>query len=173
LEQRVRMATKDDADAIGMIHVRAWQAAYRGIMPDDYLDGLQAEDRVAMWRAEIANPRPDQHLRVITVGGEVVGFANSGPEGDPATDRETGELYAINVDPDHWSRGLGRVLLRDVTAGLADAGYRTAVLWVAVENKRARDLYESEGWLADTPPREAEVFDVTVTEMRYRRQLDV
>jgi hypothetical protein len=60
-----------------------------------------------------------------------------------------------------------------VTAGLADAGYRTAVLWVAVENKRARDLYESEGWLADTPPREAEVFDVTVTEMRYRRQLYV
>jgi hypothetical protein len=30
----------DDADAIAPVHVRSWQAAYRGFMPDEVLDGL-------------------------------------------------------------------------------------------------------------------------------------
>ena len=29
------------------VHVRSWQVAYRGLFPDDYLDGLRAEDRLA------------------------------------------------------------------------------------------------------------------------------
>ena len=61
------------------------------------------------------------------------------------SDGETGELYAINLDPDHWGRGLGRALLAEVTRGLADVGYHSAVLWVATGNERARRLYESEG----------------------------
>ena len=32
----VRHARVDDALALGLVHVRAWQAAYRGQMPDDY-----------------------------------------------------------------------------------------------------------------------------------------
>lgn len=47
----VRDATADDADALGVLHVRAWQAAYRGAMPDDYLDGLNAADRAELWQA--------------------------------------------------------------------------------------------------------------------------
>ena len=32
----VRRATAADAPAMGRAHVRAWRAAYRGHMPDDY-----------------------------------------------------------------------------------------------------------------------------------------
>jgi hypothetical protein len=32
----VRPATLPDAPAMGRVHVQAWQAAYRGHMPDDY-----------------------------------------------------------------------------------------------------------------------------------------
>ena len=38
------MAIADTA-AVGEVHVRAWQTAYRDVMPDDYLDGLQPEER--------------------------------------------------------------------------------------------------------------------------------
>ena len=41
----VRPATVADAPAMGQLVVRAWQAAYRGQMPDDYLNGLRAEER--------------------------------------------------------------------------------------------------------------------------------
>ncbi len=41
--------TLEDAPRVGEVHVRAWQATYRSVMPDDYLDGLRAEDRADMW----------------------------------------------------------------------------------------------------------------------------
>jgi ribosomal protein S18 acetylase RimI-like enzyme len=166
----IRSARLGDADAMGLVHVRAWQAVYRGVMPDDYLDGLQADDRAEMWRRGLTRSRSDQQLTVIEVDGAVVGFAASGRESDEQTDGETGELYAINLDPEHWGEGLGRALLRHVTRALANTGFRTAVLWVVPENERARGLYESEGWLDDNLSRKADVLGVTVTEMRYRRQ---
>src|SRR5919107_604708 len=49
----VRPATVADAPAMGRVHVRAWQAAYRGQMPDAYLDGLRPEQRAAGWEAAL------------------------------------------------------------------------------------------------------------------------
>ena len=36
----VRVADFDDAAGIGDVHVVGWRSAYRGILPDDYLDGM-------------------------------------------------------------------------------------------------------------------------------------
>lgn len=169
----IRKAQIQDSEDMGSIHVRAWQAAYRGIMPNDYLDGLRAEDRSAMWRRSFANPPPGQQLRVVLVGEEVAGFAEFGLEESESPGPDVGQLYAINLDPSHWGRGLGRALLREVTQALADSDYRYAVLWVAPENVRARGLYESEGWIDDGSSQNAEVLGVTVQEMRYRRRLAI
>ena len=36
---RIRAAVDTDAGDLGAVHVRAWEAAYRGgLMPDEYLD---------------------------------------------------------------------------------------------------------------------------------------
>ena len=45
---RIREAEPKDARAIAEIHVRSWQAAYRGQLADDYLDELKVEDRLEM-----------------------------------------------------------------------------------------------------------------------------
>ena len=171
VDHTIRAATVGDCDAIGAVHVHAWQAAYRGVMPDDYLDGLHADDRATMWRRHFANPRPEQMLTVIVDHGEVVGFAASGPEAGDSARSDVGELYAINLDPPSWGKGLGRALLRDVTAALVAAGYQSAVLWVEPSNVRARSLYESEGWVDDDIARGQEMLGVMVSEVRYRRGL--
>jgi ribosomal protein S18 acetylase RimI-like enzyme len=166
----IRYAQLADADRIGVIQVHAWQAAYRGVMPDAYLDELDVDDRAAYWRRQVLALLPGQRLKVIVDDGVVVGFAAAGPEHDGQA-AGVGELYAINLDPQVWGRGLGRALLRDVTAELAGLGYREAVLWVVPQNDRARRLYESEEWRNDHVRRDDEVFGVVVPEMRYRRRL--
>jgi len=166
----IRQARPDDADRIGAIQVLAWQAAYRGVMPDAYLDDLDPDDRAGYWRGQVLALRPDQRLEVVVDDGGVVGFAAAGPEHDGGT-AGVGELYAINIDPQAWGRGLGRALLRDMTAELTGLGHREAVLWVVPQNDRARRFYESEGWSDDDVRREDEVFGVVVPEMRYRRPL--
>jgi ribosomal protein S18 acetylase RimI-like enzyme len=164
----IREAVEADANAMGHLHVRAWQSAYRGVMPDEYLDGLQADDRIAMWQSHIS--RTDlPPLLVAVVADEVVGFAVFGDERSASA--SCGELYAINLDPAHWGKGIGRVLLRQVTQALVAMGYTEAVLWVEPDNERARALYESEGWVADGGVSTEEILGVTVTDIRYRKPL--
>ncbi len=165
----IRDAVVEDAVAMGRLHVRAWQHAYRGVMPDEYLDGLQPDERVTMWAGRIGRADLPPVL-VAVVADEVVGFAAFGAE-EPPTSPSCGELYAINLDPDRWGRGIGRVLLHSVTQALTDLGFDEAVLWVVPENERARGLYESEGWVADGGRATEEILGVTVTDIRYRRPL--
>jgi ribosomal protein S18 acetylase RimI-like enzyme len=167
----IRPASVDDADAVGEVHVRAWQSAYRGVMPDDYLDGLQAQDHATRWREHLTAPSSDGHPLVVVDDHRVVGFASVGPARDSDAPSDIGQLYAINLDPEVWGRGLGRALLRVATDRLRELGYVEAVLWVVPDNQRARRLYESEGWSDDDLRRDDEVFGVVVSEMRYRRLL--
>ncbi len=166
----IRHAVEGDADAMGRLHVRAWQSAYRGVMPDEYLDGLQPDERITMWRGRIS--RTDlPPLLVAVVAGEVAGFAAFGAEQSTTGSTGCGELYAMNLDPPHWGKGIGRALLRQATEALGALNYHEAVLWVVPENIRARTLYESEGWVADGAASTEEILGVIVTDIRYRTEL--
>lgn len=167
----IRVAAVEDAPAMGEIHVRAWRAAYRGIMPGDYLDELRAEDRSDLWRRVIEAGRPAARRVVIESSGEVVGFAAYGVERGTIGDPAVGELYAINIDPENWRKGFGRVMLRHVTTELSDLGFSAAVLWVVSENARARRFYELAGWQPDGTERVDTLQGVTVNEVRYVRTL--
>lgn len=164
-----RAPTPEDAEALGAVHVHAWQAAYRGgLMPDDYLDSLSAEERAEMWRTALEQPPGPRRSRFVveSTSGSVVGFILVGPEGgDDGT--LVGELFAINVDPDHWGTGAGRALHDAGIEALRDAGFDRAVLWVHPDNARARSFYESLGWQSDDVTRQAEVLGVEVPELRY------
>jgi GNAT superfamily N-acetyltransferase len=164
----IRPATVQDAPALGRLHVRAWQAAYRGQMPEDYLDGLRPEERAAGWERSLRRDRDRDPVLVAQQEDRVVGFAVMGAAEDP---QGAGELYAINVDPDHWGTGAGRALLATAEAELARLGYVQAVLWVLPGNARARRFYEVAGWTTDGAQRTTEVLGVVVPEVRYQRRL--
>jgi ribosomal protein S18 acetylase RimI-like enzyme len=137
-------------------------------MPDDFLDGLRPEERAASWERRLHRERDPGPLLVAEDDGRVVGFALLGPAQDPD---DGGQLYAINVDPDHWGMGAGRALLAAAQAELARLGYAEAVLWVLPGNARARRFYELAGWADDGAQRTGEAWGVVFTEVRYRRRL--
>jgi GNAT superfamily N-acetyltransferase len=165
VEPTVREPVVTDADALGAIHVRAWQAAYRnGLMPDDYLDALSAAERAEMWRTALSTPPRTGVTRLVAeVDAKVVGFALVGPDTD---DGAFGELYALNVDPDRWGLGAGASLLAAGVDALRSAGFHHAVLWVHPGNDRARAFYAAHGWIDDGRARPQEVLGVEVPEVR-------
>ncbi len=61
-----------------------------------------------------------------------------------------GELLmdGIAVDADHRSKGVGRLLLREIAAVARELGDNTIRLDVVDTNPRARQLYEREGFVA-------------------------
>lgn len=154
----LRPAVPADAPAVARVHVRAWQAGYRGLMPAEYLDGLRPEDRAARYTFG----RPDgPRTTVALLDGTIVGFSTiNGPL-----------LAALNVDPDAWSRGVGRALIAQARADLAAAGVTEANLWVLVGNTRAERFYTRDGWTTDGTRRSETVWGITVDEIAYRRRL--
>src|SRR6267378_4296634 len=102
----LREATRADARAIADIHVTAWRAAYRDLMPQSYLESLSIDERARMWEKTIARPGPAQ-LALAELDGELAGFCLYGPTRDrEATD--VAEIYAVNVRPARWRQGAGR-----------------------------------------------------------------
>ena len=168
----VRPAIVADAPAMGRLHVLSWQAAYRDLIPADYLDSLDIHQRTEHWRWMVSRRLEHAPLLVAVVGDEVVGFTGFGPVLDADSERPTtGQLYGIDVRPDRWGRGVGRALLAAAHSGLAERGHDSALLWVLPGNQRARSVYEHYGWRHDGAERTADVFGVTVPEVRYRRRL--
>jgi hypothetical protein len=56
----VRDADPEDAEQIAIIHVHSWQAAYRGLLPQEYLDRLDpaivSHDGGAGWPTRTGPP---------------------------------------------------------------------------------------------------------------------
>lgn len=146
---RIREARPQDAGVLGRIHVRAWQAAYRGQLSDEYLDGLSVEDRTEQWHASLASKRAGWRTWVIEEGGEVAGWATTGPSDDADADDRTAEVYAIYLEPERIGTGVGRALFAHAVEDLRVRGFRTATLWVLKTNAPARRFYEIAGWYAD------------------------
>jgi hypothetical protein len=53
LEIQRRRATPQDAAALAAVEVRCWRAAYRGLMPDSFLDTLCQTEKTAAWRQNL------------------------------------------------------------------------------------------------------------------------
>jgi GNAT superfamily N-acetyltransferase len=163
----LRPADPADSNEVAGVHVRSWQVGYRGILPDEYLDGLRAEDRAS--RYTFADLDPSRPATIVAVGqGAICGFATTGPARE-ADVRGSGELYALYVDPARWGEGVGRALMAAAREHLAHAGFTEAVLWVLVGNERAERFYRIDAWVPDGSRRNTEVWGAAADEVRYRR----
>jgi GNAT superfamily N-acetyltransferase len=168
----VRAAVVEDAEQIADVHVRSWQAGYRGLLPQDYLDGLDPAARVPARRQLLeASDLPRTGTLVAADDGQVVGFAHVGPSRDEDADSSVGEVFAIYLAPGAWGKGHGRELMAAALADLVQAGYRQATLWVLEPNARARRFYEAAGFRPDGASMEDDSRGFPLAEIRYRRAL--
>jgi ribosomal protein S18 acetylase RimI-like enzyme len=168
---RIREAESRDARAIAEVHVRSWQAAYRGQLTDEYLDGLSVEDRLEQHRRSLEEPRAEWRTWVADDEGRVTGFAVTGPSEDADAEPSTGEVYAIYLEPDRVGTGLGRELFEHAVADLRDRGFSAVTLWVLETNERARGFYEAAGWRADGTETNERVDCEMRPTVRYRVEL--
>lgn len=106
----VRVATVDDAEAVAAVHVRSWQHAYGGLLPDAYLDALSVERRRDIWSRILAETDlPRTGAFVLQAGLEVIGFIHVAPARDddlPASTEEVTALTSRQV-PGAWVAGAG------------------------------------------------------------------
>lgn len=160
--------THDHIDQLAQVHTRSWQVGYRGQLPQDLLDELEPARRAEMWRRWLDREGDDLLAFVARDEHEqVIGFTASGEPRDDDVPTTCGELYAIYVEPDRWSGGIGTELLTTTTDALREAGYDRATLWVLSSNQRSRRFYERHGWEPDGREKVEPWGDSELHEVRY------
>jgi ribosomal protein S18 acetylase RimI-like enzyme len=140
----IRAAVESDAQGVARVHVETWQAAYRGVVPDAYLDSLSIDKREQVWRESIRAGIPE--LWVAEIRSEIKGWAAFGASRDADASTAVGELEAIYVAPDCWRTGVGRALWLVARRRLIERCFLSATLWVLSENSRAIRFYAGAGF---------------------------
>ncbi|GAA4130140.1 hypothetical protein GCM10022215_43560 [Nocardioides fonticola] len=79
----LRPLTPDDAEALALLHVEVWEAAYGDLMPASIFVERRATlpERVERWRLA-ATTSPARTIVAIDDAGRLVGFSSDGPSRD-------------------------------------------------------------------------------------------
>ncbi len=166
----IRPAVAADAGAIARARVAAWKQAYRGLMPDAVLDGLDAESEAIRLRESLAALPPERYVFVGELeGAGVAGFAAGGPCRD-ADPEYSGELYALYIHPGFQRAGLGRALVAAAAGWLRQRGHKKMLIWVLRDNHPARRFYEATGGVL-AREKEKEIHGVLLDEVGYGYEL--
>ena len=141
----IQTATDQDISDLALIHVMSKKVAERGIVPDDFLDGLTHEEYIAKWQEWIISgsstiiARDDQ--------GTAVGFCSFGNLRTPPAGTSkirplySSEIYAIYVLPEMFGKNIGTDLFKAAIAHLMEQKHQSLCLWALEKNKRACGFY--------------------------------
>ena len=124
---------QDSRLEVSAIYEESWRWAYRGIVPQAYLDALPP----GRWAAFIDTP--GIYTLVADDGGALAGTASFCASRFPEYEG-MGEIVSLYLREPYAGRGLGRALLKAAAAALAALGFEDIFLWVLEENARAQVL---------------------------------
>lgn len=145
----IRDAVKRDSEGIARTRVEGWQAGYRGIMPDAFLDDMSVEEDVERMQNWSWDPQTTPQW-VVETDGEIVGWGcMSMPSRDESLGPHVAEIVACYVRPASWRLGFGQQLMRVALDAARDRGFTDVVLWVLEDNDRAQRFYAQLGFELD------------------------
>ena len=162
----LRQANSSDADEIARIHIKTWQSAYLGMIPDSYLQNLDVDQRARNWVQILESSIQGNQTIVAEIDGAIVGFIGVGPSRE-LTEFNLGEVHAIYVDPNHQKLGVGSNLMKEGIRILKDQKFRGAMLWVLDQNFQTRTWYESRGWKSNGKSKKDKIIDFEIVEFQY------
>ena len=153
----IRPATTADRQAVAALHTANWQDAYRGLMPDAYLDGALAAEMQDAWAQKFRHMATVATSTVLVAerGGQLLGFIRLVANADPRWGHYIDNLH---VSAEARGLGVGRALFRAGAAWAAERGGEAGLhLLVYADNGAARATYarwqgrEVEAFLDDAP----------------------
>jgi len=106
--------------------------------------GVRSLDDRREWMARHAESGP-YRLLVLESGGEVIGYASSGPH-RPRAAYDTSVEVTIYLDPDHTRRGYGRLLYGALFEALEGEDLHCAYAGITLPNPGSVALHRSIGF---------------------------
>ena len=166
MEITIRKASPDDAYNYAVCHISCFQTAYKGIVPDEYLNNMLAEkeQRVEKYRKNLADPGDCTYFCILSAE-RMIGFLiinkSRGAENEAVC-----WIWAVYLIEEFRGKGYGKEMLGFAIKELMRVNPREIFLWVFEENHRARRFYEKYGFRFDGTKREM-TYGKPLVELRY------
>jgi GNAT superfamily N-acetyltransferase len=176
----VRPANPDDAGEIARIQLTTWRHAYRRILPQHIVEGIDEAWVTRRWQTSIEDPPSPRHRVLVAVEqaqqAYLVGFVATGEvdETSLAPDEDAEALLRpdvaavtdLLVEPRWGRRGHGSRLLAASAEMWRTDGFSTAVAWSFEADTAMRAFLISAGWELDGASRALDVDDLLVPQLR-------
>ena len=162
----VRKVLPEEASEYAVCHTNCWRAAYKNIIPNEYLDNMLSdmEQITERTRQRICESSGDEY-NFITLDDKIIGKLGYSHCRDE--DKiNAGEIHAIYLLPEFWDKGYGRQTMEYTLSKLKDMGFNEVIIWVLEENIRARMFYEKFGFKFDGTTKEI-IIGKPLIEVRY------
>jgi len=166
----IRKVLPEDAYEYTACHIACWQSAYKGIIPDEYLENMPSEQEQRTEKFKQALCDPDNYgFYCAEFDGRIIGrlIIRNGRDEDK---QDAGEIAAIYLIEEFWDKGYGREMMNFVISRFRSMGYSEVFLWVLQDNTRARRFYEKHGFTFDGKKAEIEIGKPLI-ELRYTRNI--
>ncbi|KAJ2964845.1 hypothetical protein NQZ79_g266 [Umbelopsis isabellina] len=146
---QLRVAKDKDYEMLVQMHVESWRVAYRGLVPDQYLDEDVVEERQKHWKEKLPFNGPDRSTVIAydDTTGQTAGFILS--EYDQTKEKDMIYIDHLHVLPGWQGSGIGKKLLQNVYDWTRSKALNKVYLYVLEQNAKAIDFYESRGWIHD------------------------
>lgn len=160
-----KLRDTDDRLAVSRVYEESWKSAYKGIVPQAYLDGIPA----GRWASGL--DRTGWDTLVMTESGRLVGTSSLCTSRWPEWP-DYGEIVSLYLLPEYMGRGYGKPLLEAAVQALAARGFRDILLWVLEDNRRARAFYEKNGFYPGGASMEDAIGGKPLRELLYCRTIE-
>jgi len=97
---QIRPAKESDIPGLAETHIAAWQAAYRGLMPDAVIDAQTLDNRTAGWTKTLTDA--SRGNLACLIDDRIVGFSSFCKSRDQDANSGEAELVAMYVHPEFW-----------------------------------------------------------------------
>ncbi len=143
----IRKANISDASAIAHIRIDSWRTAYKGLIPDSFLNGLdyKMQENKVMNRINGTDKNFTSNILVYEEENEILGYTYYGKALDSLNDKYQGEVVALYVRPDKKRNGIGTQLINKVKELLKEEGYSNMIIWCLKGNDPSVRFYEHVG----------------------------
>lgn len=129
----------DDRFEVSRIYEESWKYAYKGLIPQNYLDSIP----VGRWSSNA--DREGMNTLVAVEDNKLIGTA-SFCKSRFEKFADYVEIVSIYFLPEYIGKGHGKVLFEAVMNELRKLGFNDVFLWVLEGNARARAFYEKAGF---------------------------
>ncbi|NLV75522.1 MAG: GNAT family N-acetyltransferase [Tissierellia bacterium] len=165
---RIRKANTRDAVSMSIIHANSWRKAYKGLLPDEYLNKIQD----TQWINMITKGLEDNTMNawVATIEDIIIACTCVGNSRYKGYEGQL-ELISIYVLPEYWNLGAGSLLIEEVLEYAVNNKYKEVGLWVLDDNSQAIRFYEKKGFFNNGDTISCMIGENSSTEKRYIKKL--